>query len=107
MTIKEQIEIVESNIAEYGVCDITIEEYKYLKQQIRADAERDFQNSDYWNDYLAKVISDARADAIDEYMNKLCDKCIQTPNECWNLECPFADDECQIIKIAEQLKDSK
>lgn len=38
MTIKEQIEIVESHIAEYGVCDITIEEYKYLKQQIRAEA---------------------------------------------------------------------
>ena len=48
-----------------------------------------------------------RADAIDEYMNKLCDKCIQTPNECWNLECPFADDECQIVKIAEELKEQK
>lgn len=46
-----------------------------------------------------------RTEAIDEYMNKLCDKCIQQPNECWNLECPFADDECQIIKIAEQLKE--
>lgn len=48
-----------------------------------------------------------RADAIEEYMNRLCDKCIQTPNECWNLECPFADDECQIVKIAEQLKELK
>lgn len=46
-----------------------------------------------------------RADAIYEYMNKLCDKCIQTPNECCNLECPFADDGCQIVKIAEQLKE--
>lgn len=26
----------------------------------RADAERDFQNSDYWNDYLSKVLSDER-----------------------------------------------
>ena len=38
MSIEEQVEIVESNIAEYGVCDITIEEYRYLKQKIRADA---------------------------------------------------------------------
>lgn len=34
--------------------------------KVRADerkkAERDFQNSDYWNDYLEKVIADARAD---------------------------------------------
>lgn len=38
MSIEEQLEIVESNIAEYGVCDITIEEYRHLKQQIREDA---------------------------------------------------------------------
>lgn len=52
------------------------------------------------------IVDEIRTDAIDEYMNKLCDKCIQQPNECWNLECPFADDECQIIKIAEQLKEN-
>lgn len=38
MSIAEQVEIVESNLAEYGVCDITIEEYRYLKHKIRADA---------------------------------------------------------------------
>lgn len=54
---------------------------------------------------IAEHDKQIRAEAIDEYMNRLCDKCIQTPNECWNLECPFADDECQIIKIAEQLKE--
>lgn len=37
----------------------------------RADAERDFQNSDYWNDYLAKVINDAKADAIDKVVEYL------------------------------------
>lgn len=34
--------------------------------EVRADerknAERDFQNSDYWNDYLTKVINDAKKD---------------------------------------------
>lgn len=54
---------------------------------------------------LDEFEADVRAMVIDEYMNKLCDKCIQAPNECWNLECPFADDECQVIKIAEQLKE--
>lgn len=54
---------------------------------------------------LRKGKKQGRADAIEEYMNKLCDKCIQTPNECWNLECPFADDECQIVKIADELKE--
>lgn len=39
-------------------------------EQGRADAERDFQNSDYWNDYLAKIIADTRADALDH-----CEKC--------------------------------
>lgn len=40
-------------------------------QQGRADAERDFQNSDEWNDYLAKVIADAKADAIEEVESKI------------------------------------
>lgn len=38
------------------------EDYYRGYKQGRIDAERDFQNSDYWNDYLAKVIADARAD---------------------------------------------
>lgn len=37
----------------------------------RADAERDFQNSDYWNDYLEKVINDAKADVIDKVVEYL------------------------------------
>lgn len=41
MNIEEQLEIVESNIAEYGVCDITVEEYRYLKQKIRAEVIED------------------------------------------------------------------
>ena len=58
-------------------------------KQIRTDDERDFQNSEYWNDFLAKVIADAKADVID--------KCIEiVENEKWNYS---------IIAKMEQLKE--
>lgn len=38
MNIEEQIQIVEDNLNEYGQCNITLEEFDYLKKQIRADA---------------------------------------------------------------------
>ena len=34
MTLAEQIQIVEDNLNEYGVCDITIEEFNYLKDEL-------------------------------------------------------------------------
>lgn len=37
-------------------------------EQGKAAAEREFQESDAWNDYLAKVIADARADAFNEFV---------------------------------------
>lgn len=37
MSIEEQIQILEDNLNEYGQCDITIEEYNYLKDEIYAD----------------------------------------------------------------------
>lgn len=37
MTIKEQLQIVEENLNEYGQCNITLEEFEYLKNQIRAE----------------------------------------------------------------------
>lgn len=45
-----------------------------------------------------------RNKAIDDYMNKLCNHCMQQTNECYKLECPFCADGCDIVKIAEQLK---
>ena len=42
--------------------------------------------------------------AIDEYMNALCDKCMDMKNECYQLECPFCSDGCDIVNIAERLK---
>lgn len=43
-------------------------------------------------------------DAIQEYMTLLCEHCMQQKNECYNFECPFCTDGCDIIRIAEQMK---
>ena len=51
-------------------------------------------------DYKTEI----RAKAIDDYMNALCNKCLDMKNECYQLECPFCDDGCNIVNIAEQLK---
>lgn len=51
-----------------------------------------------------ELVCNARNKAIDDLMNALCDHCIQQKNECYNLECPFCDDGCDIVNIAEQLK---
>lgn len=45
-----------------------------------------------------------RNKAIDDYMNKLCNHCMQQTNECYKLECPFCTDGCDIVSIAEKLK---
>ena len=37
MAIKEQLQIVEDNLNEYGQCNITLEEFGLFKQQIRAE----------------------------------------------------------------------
>lgn len=42
--------------------------------------------------------------AIDDYMNKLCNHCMQQTNECYQLECPFCTDGCGIVNIAGKLK---
>lgn len=53
------------------------------------------------------TIDDAeiRRQTIDECMYKLCNKCIQKPNKCIDLECPFAYDGCLIIKMLEPMKE--
>lgn len=37
-----------------------------IRADERAKAERDFQNSDYWNEYLEKVLADERNKAIED-----------------------------------------
>lgn len=39
-----------------------------IRTDERKKAEQDFQNSDYWNDYLSKVITDVKADAFKEFI---------------------------------------
>ncbi len=51
--------------------DYQIELEQLYNNKNDADAEREFQNSDYWNDYLAKVIADAKAEMIDEFKRNL------------------------------------
>ena len=51
-----------------------------------------------------ELIANARNKAIDDYMNKLCNHCMQQTNECYKLECPFCTDGCDIVNISEQLK---
>ena len=45
-----------------------------------------------------------RYKAIIDYMNKLCNHCMQQENKCDKSECPFCSDGCDIVKIAERLK---
>ena len=71
-----------------------IEEFE---KQIRAEAERDFQNSDYWNDYLAKVIADAKAEAIEEFVRAINSRLLRF----------VPTDYDDILFIAEQVKEQK
>lgn len=83
-------------------------EYMLLTEQqvadIRADAERDFQNSDYWNDYLEDIKRQIRADAIDELKKKI------EFEEKWLFDCKIFDTNVTIAfetlkSFAEQLKE--
>ena len=57
MTIDEKIQILEDNLNEYGVCNITLEEYNYLKDEIYADG-------------CLSGIEVGKADAIEELKSK-------------------------------------
>lgn len=58
----------------------------------------------YDREQYSKGYADGYNKAIDEYVNRLCYHCIEQPNECWKLECPFCGDGCDIVNIAEQMK---
>lgn len=75
MTIDEQIQIVEDNLNEYGVCNITLEEFNYLKSRCRADAlDIDMDEPMHFTDkqkawiknYIVINAKRQRADAIEE-----------------------------------------
>ena len=62
------------------------------------------QRSDWLYNHDKEITISERNKAIDDYMNKLCNHCMQQTNECYKLECPFCTDGCDIVSIAEQLK---
>ena len=78
-----------------------LEELKFLKQW-KSDIMDGFCKYDVSS--FEELVTNARNKAIDDYMNKLCDHCMQQTNECYKLECPFCTDGCDIVNIAEQLK---
>ena len=78
-----------------------LEDYKHIKQW-KSDVMDGFCKYDASS--FEELVTNARNKAIDNYMNKLCDHCMQQTNECYKLECPFCTDGCDIVNIAEQLK---
>ena len=78
-----------------------LEELKHIKQW-KSDVMYGFCKYDASS--FEELVTNARNKAIDDYMNKLCDHCMQQTNECYKLECPFCTDGCDIVNIAEQLK---
>ena len=78
-----------------------LEDYKHIKQW-KSDIMDSFCRYDVSS--FEELVINVRNKAIDDYMNKLCDHCMQQTNECYKLECPFCTDGCDIVNIAEQLK---
>ena len=77
-----------------------LEDYKHIKQW-KSDIMEDFCRYDV--NSFEELVTNTRNKAIDDYMNKLCNHCMQQTNECYKLECPFCTDGCDIVNIAEQL----
>ena len=78
-----------------------LEDYKHIKQW-KSDIMDEFCKYDVSS--FEELVVNARNKAIDDYMNKLCNHCMQQTNECYKLECPFCTDGCDIVNIAEELK---
>lgn len=80
---------------------VWLEELKFIRQW-KSDIMDSFCKYDVSS--FEELVTNARNKAIDDYMNKLCNHCMQQTNECYKLECPFCTDGCDIVNIAEQLK---
>ena len=78
-----------------------LEDYKHIKQW-KSDVMDGFCRYDASS--FEELVANVWNKAIDNYMNKLCNHCMQQTNECYKLECPFCTDGCDIVNIAEQLK---
>ena len=78
-----------------------LEDYKHIKQW-KSDVMDGFCRYDASS--FEELVANVGNKAIDNYMNKLCNHCMQQTNECYKLECPFCTDGCDIVNIAEELK---
>ena len=78
-----------------------LEELKFLKQW-KSDIMDSFCKYDVSS--FEELVTNVRNKTIDDYMNKLCNHCMQQTNECYKLECPFCTDGCDIVNIAEESK---
>lgn len=67
------------------------------------DVIKKFRRNTQYSNYK-KLLAEERNKAIDDFMTKLLDHCMQQTNECYKLECPFCTDDCDIVNIAKQLK---
>ena len=104
----DDTEVIEEHLSNYKKCAEYheqlaewLEDYKHIKQW-KSDIMDSFCRYDVSS--FEELIANARNKAIDNYMNKLCNHCMQQTNECYKLECPFCTDGCDIVNIAEQLK---
>ena len=78
-----------------------LEELKFLKQW-KSDIMDSFCKYDV--NSFEELVTNVRNKTIDDYMNKLCNHCMQQTNESYKLECPFCTDGCDIVNIAEESK---
>ena len=104
----DDTEVIEEHLSNYRKCAEYhdqlaewLEELKFLKQW-KSDIMDNFCKYDASS--FEELVTNARNKAIDDYMNKLCNHCMQQTNECYKLECPFCTDGCDIVNISEQLK---
>lgn len=106
---EEQIQASEA----FNQIAVLLEELKF-RRVLQLQCEKEFfagyekgkkegYNKGYADGSLS-VTSEIRNKTIDDYMNKLCNHCMQKTNERYKLECPFCTDGCDIVGIAEQLK---
>ena len=104
----DDTEVIEEHLSNYKKCaeyheQIAewLEDYKHIKQW-KSDIMDSFCKYDV--NSFEELVTNVRNKTIDDYMNKLCNHCMQRTNECYKLECPFCTDGCDIVNIAEESK---
>lgn len=90
MTREEQLQIVEDNLNEYGQCNITLEEYNFLKDEL------------YSSGCLAGIEL-GRAEVIEEILEM--DKYECTEELCHMMNSELSCASCYAYKLLDKLKE--